>query len=157
MCGRVIGFQYATPDAFTKIAKNDIDLDGVNITYGKQHNHIWSCVAGGTQSTSSQSRSKCPCSTDNGQGTDFPSSVGDNYYCESGNPNNGYTDKLYIDDPLWDGQQCEGACCNGTNFPPWFSIQLPAPTTDAIEVSICCDQDTHDEDVPIELIEIHMQ
>ena len=64
---------------------------------------------------------------------------------------------LYSDDPLWDGQQCEGTCCTGTNSPPWFSIQLPAPITDAIEVSICCDQDTADEDVPVELIEIYVQ
>ena len=39
----------------------------------------------------------------------------------------------------------------------WFSVQLPAPTTDMIEVSICCDQDTMDEDTPVELIEIYMQ
>ena len=157
VCGRVIGYQYASPDAFENHGNNDIDLDGVNITYGTQRSHIWSYVAGLTQSTSSQSRSKCPCSTDNGQGTDLPSSVGDNYYCESGNPNNDYTHKLYIDDPLWDGQQCEDTCCTGTNSPPWFSVQLPAPTTDAIEVSICCDQGTDDEDVPVALIEIYVQ
>ena len=22
-----------------------------------------------------------------------------------------------FNDKLWDGQQCEGTCCNGTNFP----------------------------------------
>ena len=53
VCGRVIGFQYATPNAFKKIANNDIDLDGVNISFSTQHNHIWSYVAGETQNPSS--------------------------------------------------------------------------------------------------------
>ena len=39
----------------------------------------------------------------------------------------------------------------------WFSIQLPAPTTDMIEVSICCDENTINEDTPIELIEMYVQ
>ena len=64
---------------------------------------------------------------------------------------------FYPNDKLWDGLECEGTCCNSTMSPPWFSVQLPAPTTDAVEVSICCNQSTDDEDVPVELIEIHVQ
>ena len=161
VCGRVIGYQLGSVDGFHQYANNDIDLDGINITHGAQRTHIWSYVAGITQSTSSsRSRSKCPCSTNNGQGSKPPSSIGDNYYCESGNPNEGYTSgHLYSNDPLWDGQQCEGTCCNinGTHSPPWFSVQLPAPTTDMIEVSICCDQGTADEDTPIALLDIYVQ
>jgi hypothetical protein len=159
VCGRIIGYQYASPDAFERHPphNNHINLDGINITRGANRNHIWSYVAGFNQNSSSQSQSKCPCSTENGQGHSHASSVGDNYYCESGNPNVQHTSKLYSDDPLWDGQQCEGTCCTGTNSPPWFSVQLPAPTTEGIEVSICCDQGTDDEDVPVKLIEIFVQ
>ena len=158
VCGRVIGYQYVSPDAFERYTNNDIDLDGINITHGAQRYHIWSYVAGVTQSTSSQSRLKCPCSNVNRQGSEPPSSIGDNYYCESGNPNYDFMlNHLYANDLLWDGQQCEGTCCNGTNSPPWFSVQLPAPTTDTIQVSICCDQRTDDEGTPIELIEIYVQ
>ena len=66
---------------------------------------------------------------------------------------------LYSSDRLWDGQQCETerSCCEGTQSPPWFSVQLPAPTIDMIEVSICCDQGTMDEDTPVELIEMYVQ
>jgi hypothetical protein len=64
---------------------------------------------------------------------------------------------LYSGDRLWDGEQCEGSCCEGAQSPPWFSVQLPAPTTDMIEVSICCDQGTLDEDTPVELMEIYVQ
>ena len=158
VCGRVIGYQFATPDAFGEFGNNDIDLDGINITHEAQRNHIWSYVAGQTQNSSSAYELNCPCSTDNGQGSEPPSSIGDNYYCESGNPDEDVMfNHLYTNDPLWDGQQCEGTCCTGTNSPPWFSVQLPAPTTDVIEVSICCDQRTDDEDIPVELIEIYVQ
>ena len=66
-------------------------------------------------------------------------------------------DHLYQGDKLWDGQQCEGNCCTGTNSPPWFSVQLTAPTSDAIQVHICCNQGTSDEDIPVELIELYVQ
>ena len=125
---------------------SDIYIDGIKITYGVQCNHIWSYVAGVTQRSRNSSKDigKCPCIAN---GADPPSSIGHSYYCESSNPHARYSNELYTDDPLWDGQQCEGTCCNGTNSPPWFSVQLPTPTTDGVEVSICCDQSTNDEDV----------
>ena len=162
VCGRVVGYQFASPDAFQEISHNInhiIDLDGINITHGAQQHHIWSYVAGVTE-RSSQPRHRgnnCPCSTEAGH--EPPIFIGDSYYCESGNPNDNFVHDLYSSDPLWDGQQCEGTCCNGTmaNSPPWFSVRLPAPIMDIIEVSICCDQDTDDEDTPVELMEIYVQ
>ena len=141
VCGKVIGYQLETPDAFRQYANSDIDLDGINITRGAQHDHIWSYVADHTQDCPSD----CPCSSDSESCP--PQSIGDRYYCESGNSN----------DRLWDGQQCEDTCRTGTNSPPWFSVQLPAPTTDAIEVNICGDEGTNNEDVPVELIEIFVK
>jgi hypothetical protein len=67
---------------------------------------------------------------------------------------------FFPDDPLWDGQQCddEGTCCTGANTPPWFSVDLPSPTSDDIEVRICGDEDTkYNEDTPIQLLEIYIQ
>ena len=153
-CGRVIGYQYVSPDAFGQIFNTILDFDGINITYRVQRNHIWSYVAGVTQSDSVQHRSKCPCSGGEKDPTQF---FHENYYCESGNPHTRYSNQLYTDDPLWDGQECEATCCNGTKSPPWFSVQLPTPTTDGIEVSICCDNGTNDEEVPVKLIEIFVQ
>jgi hypothetical protein len=155
VCGRIIGYQVASPDAFWP--DGDQSVDGVTITHGTQH--IWSYVAGvNERGTSTHSRSTCPCSNTDGRAVEPPLSIGNSYYCESGNSMSGFTPgHLYQDDKLWDGQQCESTCCTGTNSPPWFSVQLPAPTTDAIEVSICCDQDTDDEDVPVKLIEIFVQ
>ena len=47
--------------------------------------------------------------------------------------------------------------CTGTNTPPWFSVELPDSTSDDIEVRICHDQDTRDEDSPIQLLELYVQ
>ena len=150
VCGRIIGYQFTSPDAFR--SDSDQSVDGVTITHGTQH--IWSYVAGVTEHGTSMHT--CPCSSTNGQ--EPPPSIGNNYYCESGNSMSDFRrDHLYVEDKLWDGQQCEGTCCTGTNSPPWFSVQLPAPTTDAIKVSICCDEDTSNEDIPVELIDLYVQ
>ena len=69
----------------------------------------------------------------------------------------GQPNQYLSDDPLWDGQQCEGTCCNGTNSPPWFSVQLLVPTTDMIVMSICGNESTDNEDTPIEVLEIYVQ
>ena len=155
VCGRIIGFQYGSPDAFRRFGPSHINFDGINITHGVQRDHIWSYLAGATQKNSSTDKGKCPCA---GGERGPPQFHHDNYYCESGNTD-AYVNfnELYTNDPLWDGQQCEGTCCNGTNSPPWFSVQLPTPTTDGVEVSICCDQGTNNEDVPVQLIELYVQ
>ena len=156
VCGRVIGYQVGSPDTFSININQQLNFDGVNITSGVQRDHVWSYVCGLSESQSSNPIGSCPCSHANIR--DFPPSIGDNYYCESGNPNNGFRDnQLFTEDKLWDGQQCEGTCCTGTNTPPWFSVQLPAPTTELIEVSICANEDTDNEDTPIKLLEIYVQ
>ena len=159
VCGQVISYQVGSPDAFRRQPQNpnNIDMDGINITLGTRHRqHIWSLVAGITENSSFHGESNCPCSFTSG--TASPSHISYNYYCESGNPTDDYMDnQIFNNDPLWDGQQCEGTCCTGTNSPPWFSVRLPAPTTDMIEVSICGDESTDNEDNPIELLEIYVQ
>jgi dynein heavy chain len=156
VCGRIIGYQFDSPDAFRQLGSNGGDLDGITVSYGAQQGYIWSFVTGLTEGSPSGNEKNCPCSTV--PGTRPPTHIGDKYFCESGNPNNTFVrGRLYSSDRLWDGQQCEGSCCEGAQSPPWFSVQLPAPTTDMIQVSICCDQDTGDEDTPVELIEIYIQ
>ena len=144
---------------FKKINQNaGGDLDGVIVSHGAQYDYIWSYVGGLTETGNRENN--CPCSV--GEGTAPPTTIGDNYYCESGNPMDtiDVQSHLYNMDQLWDGQQCdhEGTCCtpSGNKSLPWFSVELPTPTTDIIEVSICCDQSTTDEDTPVELIEIYV-
>ena len=166
VCGPVIGYQIGRTDVFFD-QQNSIDtgyVDGVSITYGSSpRRHIWTYAAGASeQLIESREVFSCPCVV---AGSSFtpqtpPSFVGNNYYCESGNPSNisENTDALrYTSDPLWDGQQCEGQCCRDGRIPPWFSVTLANPTTDDIEVRICGTESTIGEDTPISLLELYVQ
>ena len=144
VCGRVIAIQVGTPNAFyTNQEINDTYLDGVSITNGSPRKHIWSYVG-------SLYQNGCQCDVQP------PSFVGNNYYCETSRP----TNHSEIEHEFsGSGEQCnhEGTCCTGTNTPPWLSVSLPSPTNDDLEVRICGDQSTDNEDTPIELLEIFVQ
>ena len=163
VCGRVIGYQFGSPNAFngTDTVDNTY-LDGVSITHGIPRVHIWSYVAGVSEQgncTGNNIVFKCPCSG----GRPSPSFVGNNFYCESAyqGPDCLRSGTFFPNDPLWDGQQCnnEGTCCtgDGVNTPPWFSVTLSNPTSDDIEVRICHDQGINNEDTPISFLEIFVQ
>jgi dynein heavy chain len=162
VCGRAIGYQIGSPDAFGLGARDQPIIDsyyvyGVSITRGTPRSHIWTYAAGVSEIRYAQ-RDNCPCSKPDHPDNAYPPSfVGDNYYCESGNPTNTFIyDHIYAEDRLWDGQQCEGACCSNGKSPPWFSVELPNPTTDDIEVRICSGLERGD-DVLIQLLELYIQ
>ena len=158
VCGRVIGIQVASPDAFYHGRGSGINegyMDGVSITHGSPRHHIWSYAGGVSEITTNQNA--CPC--DYFGATQPQSFVGSNYYCESGSPTEELYGQVFPNDKLWDGEQCshEGTCCTGTNTPPWFSVNLGSPTSDDIEVRIMGSESTDNEDTPIELLEIYVQ
>ena len=84
--------------------------------------------------------------------------MGDDYFCESGRPVGGSSAILFSDDPLWDGENCRSSstCCT-FNSPPYFTKQLPTPTTDDIEARICLNEPSWHEDIAIELVELYVQ
>ena len=156
MCGRIIGYQVGHPDGFHHGRFQTIDhvyVDGVRITRGSPRKHVWTFAA----DSSETGDTACPC--DSGSSSTPLSFVGNNYYCESGNPNSTSINYfLYANDPLWDGKQCssEGTCCGNGRSPPWFSVTLDNPTSDFLEVTITSNDDIS-EDTPIELLEIYIQ
>ena len=167
VCGRVIGYQGQSPDAFDTFRRSSsmtvIDsyyIDGVSITHGDSgsRQHIWSFAAGfGTQVASLE----CPCNTNFGGTPGFvPSYVGDDFFCKTGNDNGIRPEELlFANDPLWDGQGCGTTheCeCTFSN-PPWFCKQLPQTSTDDIEIRICGDEPPDNEDTPVELIELYIR
>ena len=166
ICGRVIGYQVGSTDVFSnQLQQNSINtgyVDGVSITYGVPRTHVWTYAGGLTDNFNFLSGNDCPCLL---AGTGItpqtpPSFVGNNYYCESGNPTNtwAHTNILtYTNDPLWDGQNCEGRCCSDGRTPPWFSVQLTGTTTSDIEVRTCGTEGTSYEDTPIKLLELYVQ
>ena len=95
----------------------------------------------------------CPCA--GGNGVQPPAFVRNNYHCESGYSGQRDPGVVFLTgDPPWDGIRCEGKCCDKS--PPWFSVTLPVPTSDDIEVRILCGH-ADGEDTPINLLEIYLQ
>ena len=161
VCGRAIGYQFESTDAFAHQTIPVIDYHyvyGISITHGTPRNHIWTYAAGLSEGGYDIQKDNCPCSNPAHPDNAYPPSfVGDNYYCESGNPSIGFTrGLLYSDDPIWDGQLCEAVCCGNGKSPPWFSVELPNPTSDTIEVRICSAVPDND-NTPIQLLELYIQ
>ena len=162
VCGRVNGYQIGSTDAFGYLAVGEtIDsyyVYGVSVTHGTPRNHVWTFAAGRSEGEFTNQRINCPCSDPTSPNNQHPPSfVGDDYFCESGNPTSTVALRhVYSNDSLWDGQQCEGQCCNNGKSPPWFSVELSNPTTDDIEVRICIPQPNYD-DIALQLLEIYIQ
>ena len=163
VCGKVIGYQFASPDAFAPGGVNGIDanyLDGVSLTYGSSpRQHIWSFAASLDEVGSVPGRF-CPCTNIElaAQGTPPPSFVGNDYFCDTGSELSFMSNTFYGADPLWDGLGCGhlSSCCS-LNDPPWFFKKLDSPVTEAIETRVCTDSSAADEQVLVEQIEMYVQ
>ena len=159
VCGKVIGYQVGYTDGGyrhqTGGTINSAYTDGISLTYGDPRNHIWTFICG---TTGSGSENRCPCGTTDPQSV--PSFVGLNYYCESGCEGSTYpVHSQFYSDPLWDGKGCgssETNCCQRTLI-PWFYRSFTHSTTDFIEMRICCDEKTGDEDVSVGEYEIYVK
>ena len=171
VCGRVVGYQDKTPDAFwayIRRAFTTIDscyVDGIILTHGQSpRQHVWTFAAAvdeiqafGSSSQPQPASYSCPCiKPEVNFAPELPPFIGQDYFCDTGNRKR--NEHLFFpDDPLWDGQGCGGTstCCEFNN-PPWFCKQLPQTTSDDIELRLCDDQDITDEDTPIERVEIYI-
>ena len=157
VCGKIIGYQYASVDAFWG-RQHSIDgnyVDGISITHGqKPRKHIWTFAAAYDETQSYS----CPCIKIsvpfNGV---IPPFVGQDYFCDTGSRYAAQY-QFYHADPLWDGSGCgsTSSCC-GFNNPPWFCKQLPQPTTDDIEMRVCINEGSSNEDVAVESVQIFVQ
>ena len=161
VCGRIIGYQVGSTSAFRRSPGRSINsnyIEGVSVTRGSPRQHIWTFAAGLDEH--SYANEICPCVTGSIGGSNIPSFVGQNYFCESGVTRwPGTYGVLYPDgDPLWDGQGCgpTSSCCT-FNSPPWFNVTLSSPTTDYIEVRICGNEGINIDDSPIQLMELYVK
>ena len=86
VCGRIIGYQISTPDAFGRGGStiNTYYIDVVSVTHGSPRQHIWSFVGGLDEGIYENFGSICPCVTGSTSGTRIPSFEGQNYFCEAG-------------------------------------------------------------------------
>ena len=168
VCGRVFAYQRGSTNAFDLPSNRNLDdayLDGVSLTHGVSgsRQHIWSFVSAlYEQNAGYNIATNCACTNTNYNWTlSTPSFVGKDYFCDTGNPGPDFQNGIYYypdNDPLWDGEGCgsTSTCCEFNN-PPWFCKTLPQPTSDDIELRICGDQPTSNEDVIISLVDINVQ
>ena len=159
VCGRVTGYQKGSTNALepSGFNINGPYVDGVSLTRGRPRQHIWTFMAGLHENFFySNGVTECPCASNSPVRP--PSFVGNDYFCESGNPTN-WDITTFHTDPLWDGKQCgviEKACCNAPGI-PWFHKVFQQPTTDYIELRVCGDQGIDNEDIPVGFYEVYVK
>ena len=163
VCGRIIGYQYYSPNAFEPFSNNqrrtidDYYVDGISITHGQSpRHHIWT-FANAVDEVHSGGY-VCPCTKNDSTYTGVvPPFIGNDYFCDTGSRST-YSYRWYTDDPLWDGEGCgESSTCCEFNNPPWFCKDLPEPINDDIELRLCGDSGPGNEDTGIELVDIFVQ
>ena len=162
VCGKIIGYQEKTPDAFISFinGKNTLDsnyVDGISMTHGKNpRKHIWTFAAA-VHEYNSAKQFVCPCTnTRNRPPPPVPKFIGNDYFCDTGSTNH-FRHIFYGKDPLWDGKGCgQFSTCCSFNSPPWFRKEV-SPTKDDIEIRLCTDQPRRDEDINFETLEIYVQ
>jgi len=155
-CGKVIGYQKGTTDAFHSNELALIDqchtyLDGLSFTYGMPRKHLWTLAMGTTTNTKGIS-GNCPCSKYPGDSP--PSFVRDYYYCDSGN--SGPVSTGYFPSHLvWDGKDCGDYNCCAQAGLPYFYRKLPV-VSDDIEVRLCANEAYSNEGVLVGTMELYI-
>ena len=145
VCGRALAVETGTPDGFhSGLPLDQAYMDGVGLTHGNPRQHIFSFV-GGHGAEFGAANVRCPCENPNRVTAPLPAFVGNNYFCD--NDGNG---------ALWDGMDCTTACCT-FNDPPYFTLTLPAPTSDNIDIRICANSGRGDETINLQQLEIYVQ
>ena len=170
VCGKVLAYQRGTPDAFdcctNSEARRSLEqpyVDGVSLTHGQvgSRRHIWTFAAAVYEQKYPNyvPRYNCACTNTNYKWPfEIPSFIGGNYFCDTGNPGPRASFIVtYCDDPLWDGQGCgpSNTCCE-LNRPPWFCVQLDEVSREDLEVRICSDQSSIEEDILVSYVEVYV-
>ena len=151
VCGRIRAYQFGQPEGF---GDGTWLVDGITLYTHNQSQHIWSFAAGRDESSSGTRI--CPCNT--GFSGSIDTTIGQDYFCDTGSEHQAQSGVFYSEDPLWDGEGCgpRSTCCSFNN-PPWFCKQLPQSTTDDIEMKMCGYDPTTNEDTPFDIVEIYVQ
>ena len=162
VCGQLRGYQSNRPDAFGPYTVHNFQLNepyvnGVSITYGTPASkHIWTYANGKSLLHNPADTSLCPCN--NGSTAPVPPFVGSDYYCETGYNDVGVPSGFFPNDPLWDGQQCDGVeapCCTHPNM-PWFTKTLGETTTEDIRLRLCVNDGIAHEETLLQLISLYV-
>ena len=166
VCGRIRAYQYGLPDAFwayhlgIETTINSAYVSGVAVMYGSPQQHIWTFANGARENYVVPSRSSvCPCDI-SGENNIIPLFVGEDYFCESGYVSGSGIpwNSLHSNDILWDGRDCHSTstCCSLHN-PPYFTKTLNQTTTDDLELRMCLNDSSNNENIAVELVELYVK
>ena len=146
--GRLVGYQYYSMNGFySSQTVESVYVDGVSITHGHPRSHIWTFAVEGDE----------PYIGSSCNARDAPPFVGNNYYYDTGSHER-FTNRYYIENPLWDGEGCgpTSTCCDNPDL-PWFTKELDQLTHDDIELRACRNSDRNNEDILLEIIELYVK
>ena len=156
VCGKIIGYQIGTVDAFS--TQHTEGLDGVKLSHRNPSENIWTFAAAFAETyLTVQKNSLCPCINPSDSMIPVsPTEIGSNYFCDTGARSNQNL-LMFKYDPLWDGAGCRGSntCCSFNN-PPWFYREL-AESAEAIYMNVCTDEPQQSEDLGLQVVEIYVQ
>ncbi len=165
VCGRIIGYQVGSPDAFYPYISQGQTIDGyyingISLTHGQSpRQHIWSFAGAVGENYHGGYESLCPCINNQKSVAKYvPPFVGNDYFCDTALTGYNFSvGEFYPYNPLWDGKGCgsTSACCE-YNKPPWFCKQLDYSTSDDIELRICNEEDTSVDDTPFEVVQLYV-
>ena len=155
--GRVRGYQYGSPDAFyaSTNTHRTIDgpyVDGVSITYGEhERKHIYT-LASAWRRYGTDTQGTCP---ETGYGYPPPTFVGTNYICSAGNTDyNEFRRVVYTRNPLWSRNYYYRGDQDDYFY---FSVKLPKPTNEDIELRLCTDQPLLDENILLDVFDLYIK
>ena len=166
VCGSVIGYQFSTPNAFfahqydPTVTIEEAYLDGVSLTYGSfPRKHVWSFAAAIDEVSSNHSICPCINAANTLPASALPPYIHQNFFCDTSNRGRHMDGELGCDDPLWDGRGCGAmnACCQDQQNSSRFCVDLNVAVTADLELRVCGNEPTSNEDTPLQSIGIYVQ
>ena len=171
VCGRIRAFQKGSTDAFASpdpkkngvrgVSINQPYVDGISLTHGNPRSHIFTFASALNDKTTGFTFAQCPCMRTFGQRAPrVPSFVGRDFVCNTANldQNIPKNNTQFLDYDIWGGNRCSSRnqCCSARGL-PWFSRSLDSPTCDDVEMRVCNDEGTKNENVWLEQVELYVQ
>ena len=171
VCGRIRAFQKGSTDAFASpfpsnkgvrgVSINQAYVDGISLTHGNPRTHIFTFASALNDNDTGFTFAQCPCMRTFGERAPrVPDFVGNNFVCNTANQNKNIPkgNTLFLDHDLWSVNGCSprNQCCSVSGL-PWFSRSLDSPTCDDVEMRVCNDEGTKNENVWLDQVELYVQ
>ena len=168
VCGMVEGYQYGSMEGFVHSTASktpdELYADGISITHGSSpRRHLWTYAVGVNANPDNDyyPQFQCPCTAVQGTSITLPTFLGNDYYCDSGNPSrSGFSNGHLYPDRLWDnsGPSCvSGSTCCDNPDQPWFKKKLTQPANEDVEMRWCEAESPQDEATATTRVELYIR